>query len=98
MRNAACLLAGLLWRLADDIGGGLVVPQALEPRVTEFPGGGPFAEAHLGNQARLHPVHTGSRQAAEVERWPVLLQAGQHGIQAVQGVPTETGACVKVRS
>ena len=32
----ACLLAGLLWHLPDDIGGVLVVPQALEPRVTEL--------------------------------------------------------------
>ena len=88
----AHLLAGFLRHLPDDIRRVLVIPQALEPRVTKFPVGGPFAEAHLGDQARPHPVHAGSRQAAAVERRPVLLQAGQPAMQAVQGLPAEAGA------
>src|SRR5262245_14904733 len=90
--TAACLPAGLLWHLPYDIGGVLVVPQALEPRVPSLPIGRPFAEAHLGDQAGLHPVHTGPRQAAAVERGPVLFQGGQPGMQAVQGLPVEAGA------
>src|SRR5262249_42030526 len=85
-RAVACLPAGLLRRLPDDIGGVFIVPQALEPRVTEFPGGGPFAEAHLGDQAGLHPVHTGPRQVAAVKRGPVLLQAGPPGMPAGSSV------------
>jgi hypothetical protein len=43
-------LPGVVLRhLPDDIGGVLVVPQALEPRVAQFPVGRPFAEAHLGD-------------------------------------------------
>jgi len=81
-----------LGRLPDDIGGVLVVPKALEPRVAQLPVGGPFAEAHLGDQAWLDPMHAGPRQVTAVERAPVLLQAGQHRMQAVQSGPAEAGA------
>jgi hypothetical protein len=37
-------------------------------------------------------VHTGSRQRAAVERGPVLLEAGQRRVQAVQRWPAEAGA------
>jgi hypothetical protein len=90
--RAVCLLAGLLWHLPGDICRVLVVAQALEPGVAELPVGGPFAEAHLGDQARLHPVHPGPGQLAAAERGAVLLQAGQRGMQAVQGLPGEAGA------
>src|SRR5262249_19237828 len=91
-RTATWSLTGSLWHFPDDVGGGLVVPQSLEPRVTQLSVGRPFAEAHLGDQAGLHPVHTGPRQAAVVERGPFLLQAGQHGMQAVQRSLVEAGA------
>jgi len=60
--------------------------------VAQLPVGGPFAEAHLDDQAWLDPVHAGPRQVTAVERGPVLLQAGQHRMQAVQGVSAEAGA------
>ena len=90
--RVASLPGGVLWHLADDIGGVLVVPQALEPGVAQFPVGRPFAEAHLGDQAWLDPVHTGPRQPAAVERGMVLLQRGQRRMQAVQRSLAESGA------
>lgn len=86
------LPGGVLRRLPDDIGGVLVVPQALEPRVVQLPVGRPFAEARLGDQAWLDPVHTGPGQLATVERGTVLLQAGQRRVQAVQRLLAEAGA------
>src|SRR5580704_11262088 len=86
------LSGGVLRRLPDDIAGVLVVPQALEPRVAQLPVGRPFAEAHLGDQAGLDPVHTGPRQLAAVERGTILLQAGQRRMQAVQRSLAEAGA------
>ena len=88
----ASLPGAVLRHLADDIGGVFVVAQALEPRVAQLPGGCPFAEADLGDQAGLDPVHAGPRQLAAVERGPVLLQAGQPRMQAVQRSLAEAGA------
>ena len=87
------LPGGVLRQLADDIGGVLVVAQALEPRVAQLPVGGPLTEAHLGDQAGLDPVHAGAGQAAAAERGVVLLQVGQHRVQGsrvcwVKPVPT----------
>src|SRR5260370_27122559 len=74
------------------VGGVLVVPQALEPRVAQLPVGRPLAEAHLGDEARLDPVHPRSRQVTAIERGLVPLQAGQRRVQAVQGSLVEAGA------
>src|SRR5580704_17325978 len=88
------LSGGVLRRLPDDIAGVLVVPQALEPGVAQFPVRRPFAEAHLGDQAGLDPVHTGPRQPAAVERGMVLLQVGQRRMQVVQSSLAESGAAL----
>ena len=52
--------------------------------MAQLPVGRPFAEAHLGDQAGLDPVHTGPGQLAAVERGMVLLQPGQTCMQAAQ--------------
>src|SRR5258706_9516526 len=52
--------------LPHYLGGILVVPQALEPRVAQLPVGRPLAEADLGDEAGLHPAHPGTPQAAPI--------------------------------
>src|SRR5215472_5524925 len=76
----------------DDLGGVLVVAQALEAGVAQLSVGGPFAEADLSDQPGLNPVHAGARQLADVERRMVLLQAGQQSVQAVQRCLAEASA------
>src|SRR3974390_2719813 len=90
--RGAGLPGGVLRQLPYDLGWVLVVAQALEPWMAQLAVRRPFAEADLGDQTRLDPVHAGPRQAAAVERGPVLLQPGQRGMQAVQGLPAEAGA------
>src|SRR5258708_33182228 len=65
------------WCLPHYLGGILVVPQALEPRVAQLPLGRPLAEANLGDQAGLDPVHSRPRQAAAGGGGVVPLPAGQ---------------------
>src|SRR5579875_1712510 len=63
--------------LADDVGGILVVAQALKARVAKLPVSGPLAEGDLADQPRLDPVHSRSRQRSPVERRRRPLQPGK---------------------
>src|SRR5580692_5741901 len=53
---------------------------------------GPLAEADLGDEARIDPVHARLRESARVERRAVALNSGQRRVQAVQHAVAEPGA------
>src|SRR5882757_3535404 len=86
------VLAMSLRNLPDHIGRALVPAQSLEPRVAQLPGRGPLAEADLGDQPGLGPVHSGPGRVAPVEWALVLLQRGQLVVQPVQGLLVEPGS------
>src|ERR1039457_944018 len=80
------------WPLPDHVGRVLVVAQAEVARMAELPGRGPFGEADLADQARLDPVHCGSRQIPAGEGGRGALDPLQGRVQRAERPLIETGS------
>src|SRR6202020_3221707 len=90
--SRVAVLAIFLRNLPDHLGRALVPAESLEPGVAQPPVCGPFAEADLGDELGLGPVHPAlAGQVSALERAAVLLYRAQLGVQQVQGLLVEPG-------
>ena len=81
-------------RLAHDLGGRLVLAEALERGMAQQAVAGPLGERDLGHQLRLHPVRAarGRARAVRRERGGAPLEPAQARAQALEGGVVEAGA------